>query len=185
MFTLDRREIPLSSAKADDNEAYLSKGTVTKFYMYDDEGSRTSHKDENGVWYINIQSSTGYRKEIVEANKIYELKRKYHTSKNNPNFSRAITTIKAYAEKEPRLFYVIVYKWADWADQRFNLPRHGNATKPTSSQYYRKDPSLFAKGNNMIEKGLSMEQVYNSFGRKGAGTVRIESLFITRFTKHQ
>ena len=153
MFTLDKREIPLSSAKSNDNGAYLSKGTVTKFYMYNDEGPRTSHKDENGVWYINIRSSKGYRKEI-----------------------KAITTGP---------FYVVMYKWADGADQCFNLPRHRNATKPTSSQYYRKYPSLFTKGDNMIEKGLSTEQVYNSIARKGAGTVRIESLFITQFTKHQ
>ena len=31
MFTLDMREIPISSAKADDNRAYISKGSVTKF----------------------------------------------------------------------------------------------------------------------------------------------------------
>ena len=43
MFTLDRREIPISSAKADDNGAYISKGSVTKFYMYNEEGSRTFH----------------------------------------------------------------------------------------------------------------------------------------------
>jgi len=30
---------------------------------------------------------------------------------------------------------------------------------------------LFAKVDNMLEKGLSTEQVYNSIARKGAGTV--------------
>ena len=151
MFTLDMREIPLSSAKADDNGAYISKGT--KFYMYNEEGSRTSHKDGNDVWYVNIRDSNCDRKEIVPANEIYELKREYHTSKSNPKFSRAIT------------------KWADGADQRFDLPRHGNATKPTSGQYYRKDPSLFSKVDNLIGKGLSTDQVYNSIVRAGASTV--------------
>ena len=75
MFTLDKREIPMSSAKTDDNGAYISKGSVTKFYMYNEEGSRPSHKDGNGVWYVNIRDSKGYRKEIVPANEIYELKR--------------------------------------------------------------------------------------------------------------
>ena len=101
----------------------------------------------------------------------YELKRESHTSKGNPKFSRAITTIKGYAEKEPRPFYVVTYKWADGADQRFDLPRHGNATKPTSGQYYRKDPSLFSKVDNLIGKGLSTDQVYNSTARAGASTV--------------
>ena len=75
MFTLDKREIPMSSAKTDNNGAYISKGSITKFSMYNEEGSRPSHKDGNGVWYVNIRDSKGYRKEIVPANEIYELKR--------------------------------------------------------------------------------------------------------------
>ena len=146
---------------------HSQRGNVTKFYMYSEEGSRTSHKDGNGVWYVNIKDPKGYRKEIVPANEIYELKREYHTSKSNPKFSRAITTIKGYAEKELRPFYVVTYKWADGADQRFDLPRHRNATKPTSGQYYRKDPSLFSKVDNLIGKGLSTDQVYNSIARAG------------------
>ena len=60
MFTLDKREIPMSSAKTDDNGAYISKGSVTKFYMYNEEGSRPSHKDGNGVWYVLWFSSVLY-----------------------------------------------------------------------------------------------------------------------------
>lgn len=93
--------------------------------MYNEEGSRTSHKDGNGVWYVNIRDSKNYRKEIVQQTK-YELKREYHTSKSNPKISRAITTIKGYAEKEPRPFYVVTYKWPDGADQRFDLPVKGD-----------------------------------------------------------
>ena len=171
MFTLDMREISISSAKADDNGSYISKSSATKFYMYNAEGSRTSHKDENGEWYVNIRTSKGYKRQNVPEDEIYELRREYHTSTHNPDFSRSITTVKAYTEKEPRPFYVVMYKWADGVEQHFKLPRHGNATKPTSSQYYRKDPSLFAKVDNMLEKGLSTEQVYNSIARKGAGTV--------------
>lgn len=56
-------------------------------------------------------------------------------------------------------------------DQRFDLPRHGNATKPTSRQYYRKDPTLFLKVDNLSGKGLSTDQVYDSIARAGASTV--------------
>lgn len=59
MSTLDMREIPISSAKADDNGAYISKGSVRKFYMYNEEALNTSHKDGNGAWYVNIQDSKG------------------------------------------------------------------------------------------------------------------------------
>jgi len=107
MFTSDMREIQISSPKADDNGAYISKGSVAKFYVYNENGSQTSHKDGNGVWYVNVR---GYRKEIVPSNEIFELKREYHASKNNHEFSRAITTIKGYTEKEPRLFHVVTYK---------------------------------------------------------------------------
>ena len=162
MFTLDMREISISSAKGDDNGAYISKGSVTKFYMYN---------DGSGVWYVNIRDSKGYRKEIVPANEIYELKREYHTSKSNPKFSRAITTIKGYAENEPRPVYVVTYKWANGADKRFDLPWHRNATKPTSGQYYSKDPSLFSKVDNLMAKGLPTDQVYNSIARAGASTI--------------
>lgn len=55
MFTLDMIEIPISSAKADDNGAYISKGSVTKFYVYNENGSRTSHKDGYGVWYDTLE----------------------------------------------------------------------------------------------------------------------------------
>lgn len=81
-----------------------------------------------------------YKTLKVPANEIFELKQEYHTGKSK--FSRAISTIKGYAEKEPRPFYLVTYKWADGADQCFNLPQHRIATKPTSGQYYRKDPSL-------------------------------------------
>lgn len=121
--------------------------------------------------YKTLKVTGKLRKKIVPANEIYELKREYHTSKSNPKFSRAITTIKGYAEKEPRPFYVVTYKWADGVDQRFDLPRHGNATKPTSRQYYRKDPTLFLKVDNLIGKGLSTDQVYDSIARAGASTV--------------
>ena len=58
VFTLDMCEISIQSAKADDNGAYISKGSTKKFYAYD-EWSRTTHKNENGVWYVNMKSSKG------------------------------------------------------------------------------------------------------------------------------
>lgn len=103
------REIPISSVKADDNGAYISKGSVGKFYVYNENGSRTSHKDGNGVWYVNVRDSRGYRKEIVPPNEIFELKREYHASNSNPKFSRAITTIKAYTEN--LCCYVQMGRW--------------------------------------------------------------------------
>ena len=54
IFTSDMCEISIQSAKADDNGAYISKGSAKKFYAYNDEWSRTAHKNENGAWYVNM-----------------------------------------------------------------------------------------------------------------------------------
>lgn len=94
----------------------------------------TRMKMVNGTMYVNIRTSKGYKRQNVPEDEIYELRREYHTSKHNTDFSRSITTVKAYTEKEPRPFYVVMYKWADGVEQHFKLPRHGNATKPTSRQ---------------------------------------------------
>ena len=59
MFTLDMREIPISSAEADDNSAYISKGSAKRLFHYNSEGSRTVHKNENGAFYANVKTSKG------------------------------------------------------------------------------------------------------------------------------
>ena len=37
VFTLDMREISIQPAKADDNGAYITKGSAKKFYAYNNE----------------------------------------------------------------------------------------------------------------------------------------------------
>ena len=170
-FTLNAQEVPMSSAKADDNGAYNSKGSVTKFYKYTKQGSKTAHKNENGVWYVNVRNSKGYIKETVPEKEVFELKREYHTSMNNPEFSRTIVTVKEVTEKDPRPFYFVMYKWCDGVAREFILPRHGNASKPTSSQYFRKDPKLFGEVDGMLKQGLSTDQVYSGIARKKTDTV--------------
>ena len=171
MFTLDAREIPIDSAKADDNGAYNNNGSVTKFYRYTEEGSRTAHKKENNVWYINVRNSRSYSKVLVSEKEIYQLKREYCISKNNPRFSRTIVTVKSIKEKEVNPFYLVIYKWSGEGPYEFNVPRHGNATRPTSSQYYKKDPILLEEVDNMVKSGLSTEQIYSSAARKEPVTV--------------
>ena len=152
MFTLDAREIPISSAKVDNNGVYINKGSEKKCYIFNEEGSRIVHSDGNGGWYINVRGSKAYRKVTVSENEVFELKQEYHTSKHNPKFCRMIATVKAVAEREKRPFYLIMYKWADGEVHKFHLPRHGNATKSSSGPYFRKDPSLFAEVDNMLKK---------------------------------
>ena len=171
LFTLDMREIPIESAKADDNGSYISRGSVTKFFVYNDQGSRTAHKNENGVWYINAKSSKGYNKVYVPESEIYGLTGMYHVSKNNRKFSRTIVTVKAESKSDINPFYVVIYQWSADADTDFVLPRHGNATKPVSGPYFRKDPHLFEEIDNMLDKGLSTNQVYSTMSKMETSTM--------------
>ena len=44
------QEIPVSTAEADDNGAYISKGSAKEQFTYNVLGSTTAHKNENGTW---------------------------------------------------------------------------------------------------------------------------------------
>ena len=88
IFTLDQRVIPIASAEADDNGAYISKGNAKRYYQYSStSGSRTVHS-ENGVFFANRKLSKGYKKDYVPTEEVYELTRHYKTNKANPSFSR-------------------------------------------------------------------------------------------------
>ena len=77
--------------------------------------------------YETLKVTGKLRKKIVPANEIYELKREYHTSKRNPKFSRAITTIKGYSDKEPRpTYHSITYRGLVVGIYMRSLPVKGN-----------------------------------------------------------
>lgn len=171
LFTLDMREIPISSAEADDNGAYISKGSAKRLFQYNSKGSRTVHKNENGAFYANVKISKGYRKDYIPESEVYELTRYYNTSKFNPEFSRTIATVKAITDKELKPFYLVLYKWAAGERKEFFLPRHGNAKKPTSSSYFRKDPRTFTVIDNLLDEGMPTDKVYNTLIKEKTTTV--------------
>ena len=104
------REIPISSAEADDNGAHISK--PKRLFQYNSEGSRTVHKNENGTFYTNVKTSKGYRRDYIPESEVYELTRDHKTSKFHPQFSRTIATVKAITDKKLKPFYLVLYKWA-------------------------------------------------------------------------
>lgn len=137
IFTLDMQETPISSAEADDNGAYTSKGSARQWYTYNVSGSTTAHKSENGTWYVNVKKAKTYTRRYVSENEVYELVRRYRISKNNPDFSRTIITVRACNEHEPKPHYLVMYRWAGehQGPEDFVLPRHGNATRSTTNAY--------------------------------------------------
>ena len=85
----------MSSSKADDNGAYLSKGSAKQFYTFNNAGSSTTHKSENGSWFTKVKESKVYKRNFVGENEVYELTRQYCTNKDNPDFSCTIAIVRS------------------------------------------------------------------------------------------
>ena len=167
------REIPISSAEADDNGAYISNGSVKQFYTYNASGSTTVHKSENGTWYKKVKDGKTYKRQYVCQSDVYELTRMYRKSKYNPDFNRTIVTVRACDEKELKPYYLVIYRWAreDMGPKDFVLFRHGNATRSSTNAYFRKDPKLFLEIDGTLEEGLSTDIVYNTIAKRKEETV--------------
>ena len=111
-------------------------------------------------------------KKVLEKD-IYELTCLYRTSKSNPDFSRTTAFVRACNEKEPKPYYLVMYCWAreNQGPEDFVLPRHGNATRPTTSSYYRKDPTLLTQIDSMMKMGMSTDRIYSNLTKKKEDTV--------------
>ena len=97
----------------------------------------------------------------------------YKRSKCNPDFLRTIVSVQACEEKDPKPYYLVIYRWTKegLGPENFVLPQHGNATRPTTSAYYRKDPKLLAEIDGFLEKGMSTDQVYSTIANRKEATV--------------
>lgn len=51
------------------------------------------------------------------------------------------------------------------------MQRHGNSSKPTASEYFRKDPRIFQEIDDQLEQGLSVDIIYTSMSQNACGTV--------------
>ncbi|PFX17680.1 hypothetical protein AWC38_SpisGene17985 [Stylophora pistillata] len=168
IFTLDMREIPISSAEADDNGAYISKGNAKRLFQYNADGSRIVH-NENGTYYANVKTAKGYRRDYVPDTEVFELTRFYRASKWNPTFARTIATVKEIKEKELKPYYLVIYKWTE-GEKEFVTQRHGNAKKPTSSSYFRKEPEVFSTIDNLLDKGMSTDKICGEMANRNTDT---------------
>ena len=155
VFTLDARQISMESAGADDNGAYVSKGCPKKYYAYNEEMCRISHKGENGQWYVLFKESKHYVRQALDKEDIIEMQRYYRISKCNPSFSRTFVTIRRYLKKDVEPYYLVIYKWQGEESQNFVVPRHENATNPHYGSYYRKDKLL----KNKVDSSIIIEVI--------------------------
>ena len=146
VFTLDAKVITVESMKADDNGPYVYKGTSTKPYFYDkNDGAFMVHKYDNILYYYNKREGNKYSKEFVSRQNIYEVTRRYRQSKFNPAFNNTIVTVRKVSTGVTLDYYLVIYKWHGSPSKDFTMPRHGNATKPSTSPYYRQEVVAVSK----------------------------------------
>ena len=79
--------------------------------------------------------------------------------------------VQSLKDKELKPFYLVLYKWTSGESEEFFLPRHGNAKKPTSSSYLRKDPRTFTAIDNLLDEGIPTDKVYNTLIKEKTTTV--------------
>ena len=117
---------------------------------------------------VNVRKAETYTRRYVSESEVYELVRLYRASKHNPDFSRTIATVRVCDDHEPKPHYLVMYRWAGehQGSEDFVLSRHGNATRPTTNAYYRKDPNLLQEIDDMLQKGMSTDRVYNNIAKK-------------------
>ena len=181
LCTLDSRIICVNDLKADGNGAYVHHGRPKRFYFVELEASNhiktctVAHK-ENDSFYVNkratdnegktalsdIGKRSRYNKQFVPKENVYELIRTYKKSKLNP-FIQMVATIQREDAAFPNPFYLLTYRWTDGADHKeddFIVGRHGNASKPYVSPYYRQDQNMMGKAKSLIQTGISSSQAY-------------------------
>ena len=94
-----------------------------------------------------------------------------NTASTIPTFSGQLSACEE--EKEPKPYFLVIYRWTKegLGPENFVLPQHGNATRRTTSAYYRKDPQLLAEIDGFLEKGMSTDQVYSTTANRKEDTV--------------
>ena len=180
--TLDRRIVSLESARADDNGAYLNKGTTKRFFKvtFRDDGeitsTRTCHFDKQAdKLYITVRSGKAYNKVYLEEdeyNDVYALSKQYRISKNNSGFRHILSYVVKWQETDWCTDYFVSSYTCDEKNMKetFSIPRHGNAQSPTAPAYFKTEPTILKEvKSKILEKSPSF--VYNELSlREGASS---------------
>ena len=86
MCTLDMQKVTLASARAEDNGAYSRCVNTLKYFHVTDKICKLAHRMDSGEFFINVRDHLSasrypvYRKEFVEASKVFLLQRFYRYS---------------------------------------------------------------------------------------------------------
>ena len=112
--------MPTTSCRADDNGAYLRKGTAKKIFKvaFDETKIKVVSAgickvDASGSLYVNEREGATYKKVNVESNDVFEPFREYRESKGNPNFNHVTVYVKKFSTSIISDFYVPLYYWKE------------------------------------------------------------------------
>ena len=169
--TLNKKEIPIASCRADDNGAYIRKVTAKKiFKVAFDEikakviSARICEVDVSDSLYVKEREGATYKKINIESDDVFELFREYRESKANLNFNHVPAYVKKFLTSIISDFYMSLYYWKEATasqNEDFSIPRHGNAKKPTVAAYYRTDSQTISKDRTMFSENYSSSSIYN------------------------
>ena len=141
---------------------YFTCGNDNKSYYYDAlDGAFIAHQFDDVLYFYNKREGNKFSKEFVPRTKIYDVTRKYRQSKYNPGFNNTIATVRLKSTGETIKYYLVSYKWNGPPVTEFLVPRHGNARKPSVSSFYRQDPCVQFKIDQMIDVGMSNDAIYS------------------------
>ena len=185
MCTLDMQKVTLASARADDNGAYSRCGNTSKYFYVTDKICKLAHRMDSGEFFINVRDHSSasrypvYRKEFVEASKVFLLQRFYRYSKSN-NFYNIIATITLSTSKQPHNYYIYLSRWngsdSDKEEEQFFVEQHGNSKNSHASPYYRKDTSLMDNIKEHLKKGVSVDEVYVELSKENESVSSVSQL---------
>ena len=168
MCTMNMARIPLSAARADDNGAYSKRGNTYRHYYVKEGNCLFVHEDEEKRFFYNERDFTrktkkpSYKKVFVDTSKVYLLKRHYRYSKSN-DFVNMIATITPFKAEKPNPYYMYLNKWSKKSANVdcFVVERHGNAKKPSSGAYFKKDPSVLENVRDRLNLNENPSKIYS------------------------
>ena len=189
MCTLNKENVPITVARADDNGAYQKRGNASRCYYVKDGFCQLTHKDKDGNHYINLKDSSAatakpvYKKKFVETEFVYCLTRQYQYSKSN-NFYNMIATVNCVEESVPphkfyMYFYMYLNRWTceeAFEPREFVVERHANATKPHAGPYYRRDKTVFKEIQEKLSNGIAPDEVYIQISKNNSNALSVSQM---------
>ena len=154
--TLYMEKIPIGSAWADGNRTYIRRSNASRYYYFKNGSYNIVQRDLNGKYDIkcrDISAATSkpvYVHDYVELSTVYTLTRYYRYSKSD-SFFKMIAKIKCMDNRIPcPKYYLYLNRWIGCEAEQFYVEHHGNATKLHAGAYFKKDPAVLRKLQDLL-----------------------------------